>query len=701
MNDIVSRNTIQLAGSASGVDNFYTGYTIVLKRFNAITGKELIQKKRIIAYTGSNKIATIDGIWDIDFIPRPTDTYEIIPTYGDVRVSTNPAIQTLDYVTSKRYGKGLNPDQDLRMTTWLESARSCDIQSDVTIEVQNGFTVPLVGSVYRYPQSGPLYFQGEVKKVSGNYVTFTKVIGKYTNKWNSWKSYRVDELVYNEGRLYRVEIAGPKINPPTHSSGSFGGLAYQPDPALYRLSGYSGIPTFAAIKNVGNPVRARNAKGTLISGYSLYDADGVDYWRYLGWDEHSQRYATRHQTNLIIDTSVSLFDNTNSLLEHFNGIMRYTAGKYELEVEQGEEPFTSTDVRTISDDDIIGRIRLSDDGIRTSFNSLAVAYADPANKFEARNISFFNSDYLKADRNVPKKGNVAIPGITNYYNARILADKFLAKSRYGLAINFNMAPKGSLLLAGKVIQVNSPRYGWNNKRFRIENITHNVDTTVDIVAKEYDDEFYVISNISKTPASGMAGDPSTATSVQPGGLVASGIASENEKIGGIELSWDPLETPDPTVVTEIYGGRSSNLFTTITGHSTGSVNSVHVDLVDGQQITAWESIGNIDKGQIYTYVLKDGMQRAEIHLKGKKVNVLAENYRFCTAVVIDTVDSNVTSYIDVVNFEDQPFEQIVDPIEEPPVEEPPVEEPPVEEPPVPRVDRIEKFYWIRYKIIQS
>src|SRR5690606_19851613 len=137
MYNIVSRNTIQLSGSASAVNNYYAGYTIIVKRFDPVTGKELEQKKTIASYNGSTKIATIDGIWDADFIPGAGDSYKIIPMYPDSRVSINPAIQTLDYITSKTYGKGLHPYNDLRLPTWLEAARHCDTQSDVTVETNS------------------------------------------------------------------------------------------------------------------------------------------------------------------------------------------------------------------------------------------------------------------------------------------------------------------------------------------------------------------------------------------------------------------------------------------------------------------------------------------------------------------------------------------------------------------------------------
>lgn len=675
---VVSRNTIQLAANASAVDNYYNGYTIILTRYNNLTGKEIIQKKKIISYSGSTRIATIDGIWDSDFIPTTTDTYKIIPTYPDNRVSINPAIQTLDYVTSDRYGKNLNPFKDLYLPSWLESARACDAQSDVTIELDSTSSLPVIGDVYRYPAAGNILFQGQVRSINGRFITFTKVLGKYTNKWNSWKSYPVDALVYDENRLYTVTSAGTKITKPIHTSGTVNGMAFQANPYLTKGSG-SGAGTLTVIKNSGNPVRSINARGNIISGYSLYDSDGVDYWRLVGWDVPEQRSVTRHQTNLIIDTSVSLFDNTNSLLEHFGGILRYTAGQYHLEVEEGEGGIPSSDLepRNIDNDNIIGRIRLSDEGIRSSFNSLTVAYADPANKFEGKNISFFNSEYLKSDRNVSKKGNVSIPGITNYYNARILADKFLAKSRFGLTVSLNIDQRGILLLAGKVIQIQNPRYGWVNKKFRIENLTHNADATVDIVASEYDDSFYLISNISRPPATALAAEANIATNIRPGELRASGIASEDEAVGGIELNWVNSPGADNTVDTEIYGSTKAYLFInaiSITENSVFTTGTAH-GLSVGDTVISQASLNGLEYGKSYfvktapsstTFTLTENMSNPALTIfeNGTQLNL-----RIMTGQVIATVGSAVTSYIDVIPGEG--------------------------------ATRIQKHYWIRHKITQS
>ena len=71
-----------------------------------------------------------------------------------------------------------------------------------------------------------------------------------------------------------------------------------------------------------------------------------------------------------------------------------------------------------------------------------------------RSVSFFNINFLEADRKVIKTGNFNYTGITNYYNARIGTEKELISSRFSREISFKVGPKGLLLKAGQVICFN-------------------------------------------------------------------------------------------------------------------------------------------------------------------------------------------------------------------------------------------------------
>ena len=672
---LASDNTVRLPSTASSANDFYKGYLLEITRYNSTTGKSLVQIEEVKGYNGANRVITIDGIWD--FTPVTTDTIRIFPKYADGRVSINPAIQTLDYITSTTYGKGLNPYSELNLPSWLETARKCDTRSDVTVLTS---TVPIVNDVYSYTNTaGKTIWQGKVDSYNivpgvGTYITFTDVIGKLTNKWNSWKTFKEKEIVYNTtGSLFVVTAEGVFPTEPTTAPA---GMASLSSATLNRVSGI-GATTLSLVTTAGNPVQGRK-NGQKISGYSVYDCDDINYWKISGWDEHAQRYATKNQCNITIDTSSPLFDNINGMLEHFNGILRYTAGRYYLDIEESEGVIASNDVRTITVDDIIGKIQLSDEGTRSAFNSLTASFADPANKFEARNVSFFNSDYLKADRNVSKKGNLSIPGITNYYNTRTLADSFLNKSRFGLTINMTVRPSGFLLLAGTVIQAVYPRYDWVSpgKKFRIESINYQPDGLVDVVAKEYDDSFYIGSNMRRVAGTGATTVPATTTPGSPTNLIVTSADSLDELTNGVELFWDndPVVNQSANASTEIYGSLSPNLYIDVTSISSNALTTVVAhELIPGMPIYPEDSYTTqLDTNNIY-YVLATPSANTFTLTSTKNGTTpvalssgTSLNLRIRTATLLGSVPIPVRSFVDNVANDG--------------------------------TGRVEKYYWVRHRI---
>ncbi len=669
---LVRRNIISIPGGAA--DNYYDGYLITLSRLNNTTGKKVVQTKRIIDFTGG--IATIDELWDYGFHPKNGDLITVTPAYADSRISINSAMQLMDYVSSPTYGRGLDVFTDLNFNSWLIAGAKCDEQSDVTIQTAAVEPSVAIGAVYKYPNTGNIVWQGTVTDVEEDYINFTSVLGKLTYAWNNWKSYKLNDLIHVNDVLYHVDSAGPITTKPIHTVGTVGTLTVLSSLDLTKVSGTG--PANLATKVDGNPIRALK-NGVQIPGYSLYDADGVDYWRLLGWDEFSQRYVTKHQTNLSIDTSLPLFDNVNSFLEHFGGIMRYSNGQYYLEVEEAEGNISNlnSEARNISADHIIGKIRLTDEGIRSAFNSLTASYADPANKFESRNISFFNSNYLKADRGVPKKGNLTVPGITNYYNTRLLADKFLNQSRFGLSIAFNMAPRGLILQAGQVIQLQYPRYDWVDKKFRISTLTHQEDATVDIVAEEYDDSLYTLSNISKQASSGLSSNaPVDSVIAPPSNLIATNIDTSTEDVLGIRLTWDnnPVLTANKNAYTEIYSSFSSKLLLTVTGVSSNVLtSSVPHELKINQTIVVVSSdiTGLVSNATYYILTTPTSDTFTISESRGGSVYGISNTSNDAiinTSEIVATVPITTNTYTDIPTGLD---------------------------------DRVLKYYWLRHKVIRA
>ena len=541
---------------------------------NLDTGEE----KEIIDYNPTTKVIKLES--GLAKTPLTSHNYTITGAGKDLRASTNPAIQTLDLLTNKRYGKDLSISNDIDLNSVKRAARICDSRSDITIPLASAATC-VEGDIYKLEDgSGNHVASGKVKASTSNEssVTLTDVSGKFSRTYKNYITYRLGDIVTNivndETRYYRVTSTNNSSGanrgvPPTHTtstgSGSYGFIYLTSGITLARASG-SG-PTSISLAVDGRIIK-----------YSLYDADFVKYWRYLGWEENRQWCVTRHQTNFIFATERSIFENINALLSHYNGILSYSNGKYILDVETAETSPTSTNTfnsinydwnvnpEYIEEEDIIGAITINDNSQRNAKNTIKASIADPQNNFSSRSVSFFNSDFLKADRGIIKTGNYPVTGITSYYNARIGIEKELIQSRYSKEISFTIGQKGLLLKAGAVIAFNYQPFGFSSKLFRIENLTHNANCTTSIKAREYSDEIYAVTPqlANKSQEPNTAGDYGLALPGTPASL-----STTTTKPGIVTLSWsnasDYKEVIDST---EIWRANTQGSSGDITSHAT-------------------------------------------------------------------------------------------------------------------------------------
>jgi hypothetical protein len=596
---VAAKNLKLNSSTASGTADAYNGMDIEVSTTLG-SGEIRTQRRNIVDYDGSSKTVLVDT--PFEFLPKQGDSYKILGSQGgDLRVTNNPAMQLLDYMQSDRYGRNLSLDQDLDAESFFQTARACDTQSNVTLFV--GSNAPVVGDVYKYATSSSSYgtaWQGTVKSVGdavtidGNTrrsVVFENVLGKIVTRWADWKVFADEDLYYHNGRLYEHSGSASTVSEPAASGSS----DFKTSLTITKVSG-SGSSTLAVDINrnsdatyknrhtfEGDPVVKTYSSLRYSSGYSLYDSDDVKYWRYLGWESQNQRHVTRHQTNVTLDTSKSIFSNINSMLGHFNGMLRYSAGKYSLALKKGAETPTSITVGSetyivedINETDIIGKIDVQDAGQKGTYNQVDVGINDPQNRFEGRSIMMFNSKYLKEDRMVPKKGSVKAPYVTNYFNARMNAKQYLDESRASVKVNFTIAPRGVLLLAGDLIRISYPRFGWTNKIYRITNLSINANCLVQVTAEEHEESAYLIDTVEVSEGSIIpAPAPVTAPVGVPTGPNANSLTATTTSRGGVELNWVNASNFNPaTYTTEIWkasvndrGHSSLNLIGTSQGNT--------------------------------------------------------------------------------------------------------------------------------------
>ena len=580
-NDIISviiGNGIQLDSSATGSDNVYNGARITVTR-NFDDGTKYTQTRKIVDYNGSNKVAVVDSPWDGGYIPgvgEPTnaDTYNI-ELGVDERPSINPAMQMMDYLRSKRYGKGLKLT-DIDLPSFIASGRECDQQSTVTVVGTSAAVGTLEkGAVYTYGTAGTAgYFRGTVydvettaRNIGGalyKQVTFSNVIGKLGRKFNKYTNFATNELIWENG-VAKAATSG-------YMTGGFGTGGNLTTATLTKLTSNQVAkngPTSLVIdvsifkSGNGNPIAksfTTNFNSYSASGYSLYDSDDIKYWKYVGWDYPDQRNVTRHQMNQSINTSQPLFTNVNKMLDQFNGMLRYSSGKYSLAI-KSKQPSTFDPLEIFEAGDIIGTLKLTDSGSKKTYNTAQLSFPDPQNKFENREIGFFDSNFLKEDKGVPKNLSYQVRGITNYFNARFNVVQKIKESRYGLTVNFQVGPRGLALIPGEVIQLSYPRFGFESKSFRVLALTFTADCLVNVTAAEHNEDAYIVENVQEDVTGGtfqLGGVPIKQKPTEPSGLTAS-----SNSPGGITLVWAHSASFSPlTHNVEIWRGTGSTRSTT-------------------------------------------------------------------------------------------------------------------------------------------
>ena len=241
--EIAVVDVITLAGSLSTSNDVYNKSLLEIERHNSARNRTVFERT-INDYDGSLKAVRLNHGFNLghpafssniaqDFKFNITGSLELDTAAwnsvrdknSDKRVTLNPAMQLLDYLTNARYGRGLDINTDIDLESFLSSARFCDSRSDVTMIVKKSTltTTPTAGAVYKYPSTGDILFQGKVKSVSDDIksgdgdtsettfkeIVFEDVIGQLGRKWNDYRVYQTGRhIIYFEGDAFTASSDG-------------------------------------------------------------------------------------------------------------------------------------------------------------------------------------------------------------------------------------------------------------------------------------------------------------------------------------------------------------------------------------------------------------------------------------------------------------------------------------------------------------
>lgn len=220
-----------------------------------------------------------------------------------------------------------------------------------------------------------------------------------------------------------------------------------------------------------------------------YEYTWNKYWRYIGWDTWSNDLRYKVQTNVVLDSSNTVFKNVQSLLDQ--GIMALSMfnGQYYLTMERDAAPVLHIDGGQLLD----GTIQVSDTTGKNKYNSVQASILDPANNWKTTAVTFYNSTYLSEDNYSEKKMSLVLDYITNYYTARSIIERELKKSRYTREVSITLPFKYFGLLPNDPVTLSYDRYGFDTKDFLVSEIDYYSNGRYSVTLQEYGSDVFINS----------------------------------------------------------------------------------------------------------------------------------------------------------------------------------------------------------------
>lgn len=220
-----------------------------------------------------------------------------------------------------------------------------------------------------------------------------------------------------------------------------------------------------------------------------YDYTWNKYWRYTGWKTWSNSNRDKLQTNVILDTSNTIFKNIQGMLAQGIMALNNFNGQYYLTMERDAPA-----VVEINGDELLsGNINITDTTGTTKYNSVQGSILDPANGWKSTAVTFFNSTYLAEDNYVEKKMSLTLDYLTNYYTTRAFVERELKKSRFTRTVDIQLPFKYFGLLPNDPVTLTYKRYGFVNKKFLVDEIDYYSNGRYSITLQEYESDVFINS----------------------------------------------------------------------------------------------------------------------------------------------------------------------------------------------------------------
>ena len=209
----------------------------------------------------------------------------------------------------------------------------------------------------------------------------------------------------------------------------------------------------------------------------------------------------RHECNVILDSQKSLIDNIKIILSSCNGQLHWIDGKYKMHI---DDVYTGSNVFDFEEKHIIGGLRIIGESKSGRANQFKAKFTNP-NTWKSDEVSWPDSaddDYstfLTEDNEVPLKKEISLQSVTNWHQARFIAQQACLLSRNSLGFAFTATSEALDVVVGDIVSITHSTPAWSAKQFIVRSVGINNDGTVSLSGVEYQAATYTW-NQAEAPA---------------------------------------------------------------------------------------------------------------------------------------------------------------------------------------------------------
>ena len=221
---------------------------------------------------------------------------------------------------------------------------------------------------------------------------------------------------------------------------------------------------------------------------------------------------SRYTCNGVIDTSVNMIDNLNSLTSAGAGAVSWTEGKFKVFAGSYDTPSVTIDEDWLTDTITVQARQPRQD----LFNAVRGTFANPDKDWQPTDFApITNSTYETQDGGEQIFRDIELPFTTSSQTAQRIAKILLEKSRQGIVATIPCNLKALQLSVWDTVSITIDQLGWSSKVFRVLSWDFNPEGGINLMVQEessasYDwDESTDATVLDAAPDTNLP-DPSTA-----------------------------------------------------------------------------------------------------------------------------------------------------------------------------------------------